>query len=69
MGDEKKLSKKKNIVLCIVSLVILCVLLFPIYWIVVTSLKTEQEIFHIPPTFWPKVLNLKSYIKINSPYL
>ena len=47
MGDEKKLSKKKNIVLCIVSLVILCVLLFPIYWIVVTSLKTEQEIFQI----------------------
>ncbi|MCQ4774981.1 carbohydrate ABC transporter permease [Lacrimispora saccharolytica] len=62
MGDEKKLSKKKNIVLCIVSLVILCVLLFPIYWIVVTSLKTEQEIFQIPPTFWPKVLNLKSYM-------
>lgn len=50
MGDEKKLSKKKNIVLCIVSLVILCVLLFPIYWIVVTSLKTEQEIFQIPPS-------------------
>ena len=62
MGDEKKLSKKKNIVLCIVSLVILCVLLFPIYWIVVTSLKTEPEIFQIPPTFWPKVLNLKSYM-------
>ena len=47
--------------MCAVSVIILCVLLFPIYWIVVTSLKTEQEIFQIPPTFWPKVLNLKSY--------
>lgn len=61
MGEERKLPKAKNIILCAVSVIILCVLLFPIYWIVVTSLKTEQEIFQIPPTFWPEVLNLKSY--------
>lgn len=61
MDEEKRLSKGKNIGLCIISVLILCVLLFPIYWIFVTSLKTEQEIFQIPPTFWPKTLNLKSY--------
>lgn len=61
MGEEKKLNGRKNVVLCILSIVLLCVLLFPLYWIIVTSLKTEQEIFQIPPTFWPKVLNLKSY--------
>ncbi len=61
MGDDKKISGKKNVLLCIGSILILCVLLFPIYWVVVTSLKTEQEIFQIPPTFWPEVLNLKSY--------
>jgi multiple sugar transport system permease protein len=38
------------------------VLLFPLYWIFVTSIKTEKEIFQIPPTFWPKVLNTKSYV-------
>ena len=26
-----------------------------------TSLKTEQEIFRIPPTLFPEVLNTKSY--------
>jgi len=61
MDQEKRLSKGKNICLCIISVLIMCVLLFPIYWIFVTSLKTEQEIFQIPPTFWPKMLNLKSY--------
>lgn len=61
MDGEKKLSRGKNICLCVISVLILCVLLFPIYWIFVTSLKTEQEIFQIPPTFWPKELNLKSY--------
>jgi multiple sugar transport system permease protein len=35
--------------------------MFPIYWIVVTSLKTEQEIFFSPPTLFPHVLNINSY--------
>jgi len=61
MGEEKKLNKKKNILFCVISVVILCVLLFPLFWILVTSLKTEQEIFQIPPTFYPHELNLKSY--------
>ena len=61
MDEDKKLNKGKNIILCILSVLLLCVLLFPLYWIVVTSLKNKKEIFQIPPTFWPKVLNLKSY--------
>lgn len=61
MSDEKKVAGKKNILLLIAALLVMCVLLFPLYWIIVTSLKTEKEIFQIPPTFWPEVLNLKSY--------
>jgi multiple sugar transport system permease protein len=62
MGAEVKLSKSKNAIYCIVSILVLCILLFPLYWILVTSLKTEKEIFQIPPTFWPGVLNLNSYM-------
>lgn len=61
MDEEKKVSKKKNILLCIVAVLLLCFLLFPLYWALVTSMKTEQEIFQNPPTFYPHVLNLKSY--------
>lgn len=61
MDDNKKLTGKKNILYCVIGVIILGVLLFPLYWIFVTSLKTEQEIFRIPPTFWPKVLNTNSY--------
>ena len=57
----KNLTKKKNILLSVVSVVILCILLFPLYWALITSLKTEQEIFQNPPTFYPHVLNSKSY--------
>lgn len=52
---------KKEFLLCLVSVVILCLLLFPLFWIFITSLKTEKEIFQIPPTFYPHVLNTKSY--------
>lgn len=62
MGAEMKLSKSKNAIYCIVSVLVLCTLLFPLYWIFVTSLKTEKEIFQIPPTFWPEILNLNSYM-------
>lgn len=61
MGEEKKLSKKKNILFCGISVIVLCILLFPLFWIFITSLKTEAEIFQIPPTFYPHELNLKSY--------
>ncbi len=61
MGEEKKIQGKKNVALSAAAILLLCILLFPVFWIVVTSLKTEQEIFQVPPTIFPKVLNLKSY--------
>ena len=61
MDEEKRLSRKKNILFSAAAVVLLCVLLFPLYWALITSLKTEQEIFQNPPTFYPHVLNTKSY--------
>ena len=61
MGEEKKITGRKNVILCIVSVLVLCFLLFPLFWTLNTSLKTEQEIFQNPPTFYPHVLNTQSY--------
>ena len=55
------LSRGENSLYCGISVIFLCVLMFPIYWMLVTSLKTEMEIFHIPPTFWPQKLNTRTY--------
>ena len=62
MDEEKKITGIRNIILKILSVLLLCLLLFPLFWIVVTSLKTEKEIFQIPPTLFPRVLNTKSYV-------
>jgi multiple sugar transport system permease protein len=45
-------------------ILILAVILFALYWIVVTSLKTIPETYLWPPTLWPKELTLKSFSKI-----
>lgn len=56
-----EVKKRNNILVCILSVAVLCILLFPVFWTFITSLKTEQEIFQNPPTFYPHVLNTKSY--------
>lgn len=53
--------KQKNIILCFIAIVVACVMLFPIYWIVVSSFKSNAEIFATPPTFFPKVFTISSY--------
>jgi ABC-type glycerol-3-phosphate transport system permease component len=45
----------------ITLIVITIFLLFPIYWIIVTSLKESTEIFEWPPTLVPKTLSLVNY--------
>ena len=43
------------------TFLVFVVIMFPLYWIVVTSLKKEIEIFKVPPTLLPHVLNTDSY--------
>ncbi len=35
--------------------------LFPLYWMYVTSLKSQSEIFASPPTFWPNAPDFGAY--------
>ncbi|NBD25116.1 carbohydrate ABC transporter permease [Paenibacillus glycinis] len=42
----------------------LMVMAFPLYWIVITSLKPQKEIFSFPLHYWPSQLTLQNYINI-----
>ena len=37
MGEEKKITGSKNVILCVISILILCVLMFPLFWTLITS--------------------------------
>lgn len=60
------MSRKKEWILSIIGILIVLVFLFPIYWMFITSIKTQGEIFRIPPTFWPHQMDIKSYNDILS---
>ncbi|MBW5449260.1 ABC transporter permease subunit [Cohnella sp. CFH 77786] len=45
----------------VVSIVLVALFLFPVYWLVVTSFKAEGEIFRSPPTWFPQTIYLKAY--------
>ena len=45
-----------------VSIVVLfAFLLFPVYWMAVTSLKTNVESYRIVPSLWPESMSLEGY--------
>lgn len=44
--------------------VIMFFLLFPVYWMLVTSLKTNLESYSIVPALWPKNISFDGYIQL-----
>ena len=60
MKPNKSFSVLKIFLLCL----ILLFLLFPIYWMFVTSLKTNMEAYLYPPTFAPMNATFESYIDL-----
>lgn len=65
MKREKMISR---IVSPILFVVIAFPVLFPVYWLIITSLKPQSEIFSMPPTFWPNSFTLENYAEVNRNY-
>jgi multiple sugar transport system permease protein len=51
-------------VIILVTLLILGVYLFPLFWLFINSLKDNVEIFSNPPTLWPRSVRWKNYIEV-----
>lgn len=54
-------SKKNSVALFFVGLLIFMIFMFPLYWMIVTTLKTQTEIFEIPTPLWPRDLTLQPF--------
>ncbi len=54
-------SKKNSVALFFVGLLIFMIFMFPLYWMIVTALKTQTEIFEIPTPLWPRDLTLQPF--------
>ena len=58
-----KRERKENTISFIIGVVIFVILMFPLYWMIVTALKTQVEIFQVPTPMWPKNLTLEAFQK------
>ena len=56
-------EKQKNRINNGIAVLVVIIFLFPIYWVVVSSLKIDQEIFRKPPTLIPYQPTLTAYIQ------
>jgi multiple sugar transport system permease protein len=59
-------ARRRRIPVLRLALLVLALLitLLPVYWMVITSLKTQLEVFAVPPTFVPQQPVLENYISL-----
>lgn len=62
MKKMRKETKNKAVLFLIGGLVFV-IFIFPLYWMLVTALKTQVEIFEIPTPIWPRDLSLDAFAK------
>lgn len=58
----KRESRSKLISFLVGGMVFL-IFIFPLYWMIVTALKTQVEIFTIPTPLWPRDLTFEAFAK------
>ena len=40
------------------------IILFPVYWLLITALSTTDELIRLPPTFWPELPQWQVFTKV-----
>lgn len=56
-----KRERREHSISFVIGLCIFVILMFPLYWMIVTALKTQVEIFQVPTPLWPRNLTLEAF--------
>lgn len=62
---RRRFSASWSVIVGTVAVISALWTLFPIYWMLSTSLKDNLEVFNVPPSIWPIHLNVNSYMNLN----
>lgn len=57
------MKKKSRVLYTILALMTALVFLFPLYWMLITSLKPDSEILSATQTYYPHILTLEPWIR------
>lgn len=61
-AKSKKLIYKIFLTISVIFVLVWCT--FPFYWAIISSLKTNMELFESNPTLWPKSPTFSNYVKV-----
>lgn len=61
VSPEVRRARRMHHLQTIGAILVTLIMVFPLYWMVVTSLKTESEVLTLTPTFWPESLQWSNY--------
>ncbi|MCP4383077.1 MAG: carbohydrate ABC transporter permease [Hyphomicrobiales bacterium] len=55
----------------VVAWAVVLAVVFPLIWMIITSIKPQTELFRIPPTFWPETVTFEHYWRLltETPFL
>jgi alpha-1,4-digalacturonate transport system permease protein len=56
------LKKKSNILLYITLIILVCIFIFPVIWVLLSSLKDSTELYSWPPKVFPENPTLENFI-------
>lgn len=62
MTETKTRDRREKLIFSSITVIVCVILLFPLYWMAVTSLKYEADIFKSPPSLFPTRIFLESYV-------
>ncbi|MFZ5436146.1 MAG: carbohydrate ABC transporter permease [Bacillota bacterium] len=60
-SSRPKLRRALNVLLL---LLFICFAIFPVFWMVTTSIRPVSDVFRIPPLLWPPHPTLEPYYKV-----
>jgi ABC-type glycerol-3-phosphate transport system permease component len=61
LQTKKNLGKLRLVLQYVAAIAITLIMLFPIYWMVISSLKTSTELLYPVPTLWPREFQWQNF--------
>jgi multiple sugar transport system permease protein len=55
-------NRVNRVILYLAIAVLFILVVFPFYWMIVTSLQPQDSVMNVPPQLWPKHLTFQNYI-------
>ena len=60
----KRARRIRTAIQYVLAIAVLLIVVFPLYWMLISSVKSQEEILLLEPTLWPKEFHFENYINV-----